>query len=627
MTPAAERHEFKAEVDAVLRLVTNSLYTHREIFLRELLSNASDALDKARFQCLVQSDLRDTDVAPEILVVADNTTGRLVIEDNGLGMTREEAARNLGTIAHSGTLEYLQRMQAEGRKPESGLIGRFGVGFYSAFMVADEVVVDSLSALPGHEAVCWRSKGDGTFELAPGNRTRRGTRIELLLRQDAREFLERFRLQAIVRRYSNYVVHPILLEVVEADGKTGAREQVNAASAFWTRNPADLSDADYQEFYAHAMGGFVMPGDEPLARLHFSMDAPIQFHAILFVPRHAPADLFLDDRKSLQLYAKRVLVMDDCDKLLPPYLRFFRGVVDSEDLPLNVSREMLQEHTSLSAIRRQLTRKALKLLADEARARPERYEKIWGEFGAVIKEGLHSDSGHREELLGLARWRTIAHGAELVSLEQYVREMPAAQAHLYFAAGPDERALRGSPHVEAIRARGWDVLVMTDPVDEWVLQTLREYAGKPFRNVAQGELEPPADPEAPPEPSAIDPLLTRAREVLGERVRDVRASRRLTQSASCLVDPEGGLSRNMERILRSTHHHVGKGTRILELNPAHPFVQTADRVARARPDDPRVPEWIELLHDLAGLAEGHVPDPAGTVRRIQAVLDAVATRE
>ena len=621
---AAETHEFKSDVAAVLRLVTNSLYTNSEIFLRELISNASDALDKARFEALVNQDLLGKDLEPQILITADKKNGVLIIEDTGIGMTRDEAAHNLGTIAHSGTLEYLKRMESEGQKADSSLIGQFGVGFYSAFMVADEVHVETLSARPGNEPVRWSSRGDGSFEISTGSRQKRGSRLELVLKEEAKEFLERFRIQGIVRRYSNYVMHPIQLIEIDEEGKLSDPEQINAASAFWARSAKDLSEDDYQEFYTHVMGGFVMPGDTPLSRLHFSTDAPIQFDALLFVPRHAPADMFLEERKALQLYAKRVLVMENCDRLLPQYLRFFRGVVDSADLPLNVSREMLQEHKSLSAIRRQLTRKALKLLAEEAEENAESYGKLWAEFGSVLKEGLHSDSSHRKELVALARWKSIEHGEDWVSLAEYAKAMPEDQEHIYFIAGPNEAALRASPHVEALRSKGHDVLVMTDAVDEWVVQTLHDYEGKTFKSVTQGDLDAEAGEDAEAEPSPIDPLLTKAREILGDKVKDVRASKRLQDSASCLVDPAGGLSRNMERILRLAQQDVAAQVQILELNPEHGFVQKANELATSSPDDAHLPTWIALLHDLAALAEGHVPDPMGAVKRIQSVLDELA---
>lgn len=646
---SSETHEFKAEVAALLNLVTNSLYTNSEIFLRELISNAADALDKARYQSLIDPEFGGKDLEPQILITIDKQAGTLTIEDTGIGMTRDEAAQHLGTIAHSGTLEYLQEVQkarAAGQVSEAGelnLIGQFGVGFYSAFMVAQEVVVNSLSGKPGAEAVIWRSSGDGRFVVEPGSRAQRGTSIELHMKPDAKEFLDRWRIEGLIKRYSNYILHPIRLRVIDDQGvdKDPEPRQINAASAIWQRNPSELEDKDYQEFYKHVMGGFVLPGDEPFARLHFSADAPIQFHALLFVPGRAPADLFQEDRKALQLFARRVLVMDSCDTLLPQYLRFVRGVVDSEDLPLNVSREMLQEHKSLAAIRRQLTRKVLKLLADLASEDPDKYSKLWNEFGAVIKEGLHTDGGQRDELTELLRYRSVGKDDALISLAAYVEAMPADQTAIWYIAGPDEAALRQSPHLEAVRAKGQDVLLMTDAVDEWVLQSLSEYKGKPFRSVTQGELEEPAakddedeaeddekKDEDKREPSPIDPLLNIAKVVLGTRVREVRASKRLTESPSCLVDAAGGLSRNMERILRMAQPgtKLGASPRILELNPEHPFVLAANRLAETNKDDPRLPEWVEILHDLAALAEGSVPDPAGAAKRFQKVLNQVASQ-
>ncbi|MCA9681228.1 MAG: molecular chaperone HtpG [Myxococcales bacterium] len=650
---SAETHEFKAEVAALLKLVTNSLYTNSEIFLRELISNAADAIDKARYQSLIDADFGGKELEPQILITVNKQDGRLIIEDTGIGMTREEAERNLGTIAHSGTLQYLgevQKARASGELNEAGeinLIGQFGVGFYSAFMVADEVVVTTLSGKAGSEAVVWRSKGEGAFSVEPGSRSSRGTTIELHLKGEAKEFLDRWRLQGLVKRYSNYVMHPIKLRVIDEQGedKDPDPKQINAASAIWAKSASDLQDDDYQEFYKHVMGGFVMPGDEPVARLHYSADAPIQFHALLFVPGRAPADLFQEDRKSLQLYARRVLVMENCDSLLPQYLRFVRGVVDSEDLPLNVSRETLQENKSLAAIRRQLTRKVLKQLADLAGEDAEKYTKLWNEFGPVIKEGLHTDGGQRAELTELLRWRSIAKNDELLSLEAYVAAMPEGQKSIWYIAGPDETALRNSPHIEAVRARGEDVLLMSDAVDEWVLQSLSEYGGKPFRSVTQGELEDEGNDDADAgeneddeseekddaeknkrEPSPIDPLINLAKVVLGDRVRDVRASKRLTESPSCLVDAAGGLSRNMERILRMAQPgtKLGASPRILELNPDHPFVKAASALSEKNKDDLRLPEWIEILHDLAALAEGAVPDPAGAAKRLQKVLNQVA---
>ena len=626
MNEKAEKHEFKAEVSALLRLVTNSLYTNREIFLRELLSNASDALDKARFQGLVDNSLRDRDAKPAIQLHADEQSGVLVIEDNGIGMTRDEVALNLGTIAHSGTLNFLERAKAQqesGQKPDLNLIGQFGVGFYSAFMVADRIDVYSLSALPDHAAVHWSSTGDGTFTIGDSQREVRGTRIELHLKPEAREFLERYRLETVIRKYSNYVMHPIRVQVTDKEGKEDEEKQVNEATAFWTRPAKELTDADYKEFYKHVMGGFVMPGDEPLGHLHINADAPIQFVAVLYIPGKPPADLFQEDRKSLQLFARRVLIIENCDKLLPAYLRFIRGVVDSEDLPLNVSREMLQEHNTLNAIRRQLTRKVLKQLADIASERPDDYTKVWDNFGSVIKEGLHTDGGHQEEIMGLLRFRSSNSDGKLISLADYVAGMPEGQDAIYYITGESQEAVARSPHLEACLARGYQVLFLTDPIDEWVVQDLPNYKEKPLRSVTQGDLDIPEKPEDKQDDSKSDigPALAIGRALLGDKVKDVRASKRLRESASCLVDDEGGLSRNMERILKAARQNVPTRQRILELNPEHPFVQAVSKLAKDSPADDRVGTWLELLYDQAALAEGVVADPAGMVKRIQSVLN------
>ncbi|MCB9568574.1 MAG: molecular chaperone HtpG [Myxococcales bacterium] len=628
-TGTPHKHEFKAEVSALLKLVTNSLYTNQEIFLRELISNASDALDKARFEALTNRELLGRDLAPEITLTADPDRKLLIIEDNGIGMSQEEATRNLGTIAHSGTLEFLRRLkeqQQSGERPDVNLIGQFGVGFYSAFMVADRIDVYSRSAHAGHAAVHWSSTGDGTFTTAPADREVRGTRIELHLKDEATEFAERLRIENIVRRYSNYVMHPIKLQVL-GDGKpTGDAQQVNEASAFWTRSPKDLSDDDYKAFYKHVMGGYVMPGDEPIAHLHFSADAPIQFSTVLYIPGRPPADLFMEDRKSLTLFARRVMIMESCDKLLPLYLRFIRGVVDSEDLPLNVSREMIQEHKVLTGIRRSLTRKVLKLLAELASDKPEEYAKVWRNFGAVLKEGIHTDSDHHDDLVELLRYRTSSSGDDSISLAQYVEAMPEGQDAIYYITGNDPAALARSPHLEACRARGFQVLLMTDAVDEWVVQDLREYKEKALISVSQGDFELPEEDEKKNEEAAkeIESTLNRANEVLREQVKEVRASKRLTESPSCLVDDEGDLSRNMERILRMANQAVPTRKRILEINPTHPFVRTLNTIASEAPDDPRISTWIELLHDQAALAEGQVADPAGMVKRLQSLLSEVA---
>ncbi len=640
-TPAPEKHEFKAEVAAVLKLVTHSLYTNREIFLRELISNASDAIDKARYTALVDTSLEGQELEPSVRLRADAERGVLIIEDNGIGMTPEEARSNLGTIAHSGTLAFLDqaaKAQADGKSPDVHLIGQFGVGFYSAFMVADRVDVYTRSALPGSEAVHWSSTGDGSFTVAPTQKEQRGTRIEVHLKEDAKEYLERYRLEHIVKRYSNFVMYPVQF-AVEKDGEDAPQwTQLNEIGAFWTQNAAELSDEDYKEFYKHTMGGFVLPGDAPLGRLHLSMDAPIQFHAVLFIPGRRPADLFNEESKHLQLFARRVMVMESCDKLLPAYLRFMRGVVDSEDLPLNVSRELLQENKNLSAIRRQLTRKTLRLLADTAQDDRERYEKVFENFGVFLKEGLHLDSGHKDELTELLRFGSTGHEAKWVSLREYVDTMPEGQKAIYYITGRSQEELRESPHLEALKERGYAVIMMTDAVDEWVVQDLEEYDGKRLISVTAGELNLDSagdenekdDDDASKDDDGLTaelrPLLDRASELLAGRVSAVKVSRRLTSSASCLVDDVGGMGRNMERILQAAGRQVSSRPRVLELNGGHKFVKAACALVQSGEDAARADAYIELLHDQAHISEGEVPDPKGTVARIQSMLDALVQK-
>ncbi|MBV1860837.1 MAG: molecular chaperone HtpG [Nannocystaceae bacterium] len=643
-TSAPEKHEFKAEVAAVLKLVTHSLYTNREIFLRELISNASDAIDKARYTALVDTSLEGQELEPSVRLSIDAERGVLIIEDNGIGMTQEEARANLGTIAHSGTLAFLEqaaKAKVDGKSPDVQLIGQFGVGFYSAFMVSDRVDVYTRSALPGSEAVHWSSTGDGSFTIAPGDKAGRGTRVEIHLKEDAKEYLERYRLENIVKRYSNFVMYPVQFAVDKEGEDTPEWTQLNEIGAFWTQSASELNDEDYKEFYKHVMGGFVLPGDEPLGRMHLSMDAPIQFHAVLFIPGRRPADLFNEESKHVQLFARRVMVMENCDKLLPSYLRFMRGVVDSEDLPLNVSREMLQENKNLSAIRRQLTRKALRLLSDTAKEDKERYEKVFENFGVFLKEGLHLDSGHKDELTELLRFGSTGHEATWISLREYVDTMPEGQQAIYYVAGRSQEELRGSPHLEALRDRGYAVIMMTDAVDEWVVQDLAEYDGKKLISITAGDLDldgsgkdedkdkdESKDDESKDDGLAAElaPLLERATELLEDRVSAVKVSRRLTSSASCLVDDVGGMGRNMERILQAAGRPVSSRLRVLELNGGHAFVKAACALVQSGDDAARADAYIELLHDQAHLSEGEVPDPKGTVARIQSMLDALVAK-
>jgi molecular chaperone HtpG len=612
--PGAVELPFQAEVQQVLALVINSLYTHKEVFLRELVSNASDALDKARFLSLTRKDVGEQVGEARIAIRVDDDKRTLTVEDNGVGMTREEAIQNLGTIARSGSLDFVKAYADAARSKEAGLkiIGQFGVGFYAAFMVASRVDVHTRSMLPGEEPVIWRSAGSGGFTVLPGERENPGTEIVLHLKEDEREYLRTARVREIIKKYSDFVQFPIYL-----DG-----ELVNRSSAIWTLPKAQVTDEQHTEFFRRITGSDTQT---PLLRVHTSVDAPVQFHALLYVPEKAPPDLFSKERRGLRLYAKRVLIMEDCDKLLPPYLRFLRGVVDSEDIPLNVSREMLQEDRNLLQIQQQLTKGVLRALGDLATSEPERYASFWAEFGRLLKEGVALDWKHKDELAGLCRFEArSSEPGKLISLQQYVAAMPADQKEIYYITGPNRRAVEEGPHLEALKKRGYDVLFFIDPVDEWLAQALVEFDKRKLKSAVHGDVDlgDEADEKAKVDVAGVVPLVKAA---LGAKVKDVRFSRRLTDSASCLVAEEGDPSANMQRIMKMLDAQAEESTRILELNPSHPIIRNLSALGTSDPKSERIQQWSELLFDQALLAEGIVKDPTDLVKRIQALFTEVTT--
>jgi molecular chaperone HtpG len=605
---------FQAEVQQVLSLVINSLYTHKEVFLRELISNASDALDKARFLQLTRKDVTEQVGEGRISITLDDdhNAHTLTIDDNGIGMTRDEVVENLGTIARSGSLEFLKSHAEAAKNREGGLqlIGQFGVGFYAAFMVAKRVDVHTRSMLPGAEAVTWRSDGTGTFTLAPGEREHPGTQIVLHLKDDAAEYGRPYRIKDIVRKYSDFVHFPIYVK----------DEQVNRSRALWTMPRAQVTEEQHAELFRHVTGAG--EDDKPMLTIHWAVDAPVQFHALLYVPEKAPHDLFQKDRKGLRLYAKRVLIMEDCDKLTPSYLRFLRGVVDSEDLSLNVSREMLQENRALNQIEAQIVKQALKALKELSESDPDKYLAFYREYGRVLKEGVAIDWKNLDAIADLCRFESMKNEAgKLIALKEYVAGMPEGQADIYYVTGPSRRAVEKSPHLEAFRRRGYDVLFLIDPVDEWVVKSLVNFDKKSLKSVAHGDIDlgdAPADAGAEAEVAAAVEAVKKA---LGDRVKDVRASKRLTDSASVLVAEEGDPGANFERIMRMVDQSAaGETKRILELNPTHPIVKNLAILAQREPASGKLVEWSELLLDQALLSEGVVQDPALLVRRIQDLL-------
>jgi molecular chaperone HtpG len=601
---SGKKHGFKAEVQQLLNLMIHSVYSDREVFLRELVSNAADALDKVRFLGLTRGDLRPAgEGEPAIRVTAAD--GTVSIEDDGIGMTEKEALENLGTIAHSGTKAFLEEAKAKGSGAPS-LIGQFGLGFYSAFMVAEEVVVETLSALPDAKPVRWTSHGEGKFEIGEGSRTTRGTRIELKLREDAKEFAEGWRLEGIVKKHSNFLPWPIQVNGTQA----------NAARALWLDPPSQVSDEAANQFYKEIS----MDWQEPALRVHLSVDSPIQYHALLFVPAGRPYDLFHPDApRGPRLYARRVLIEEHARELLPDWLRFVRGVVDSEDIPLNVSREMVQKTPVVRKIREALVKRVLKDLAKLAETDAAKYDAVWKEFGVLLKEGYYHDkSAHGELLLPLLRFKRLLGGDdEVIGLSAYKAAMGEGQDAIWYLTAESRAAALASPHVEVFRKRGWDVLILTDAVDEWLIQALDAFDGTPLKSVARGDLK--LEDAAEGEKTDVSGLAPWLKDVLGDSVAAVRESSRLTDSACVLVDEDQGMSANMERILRQVNQDVAGAKRVLELNPRHPLIKNLEQL-RTQGKTAQAEPIARLLLDDALLLEGTVKEPAAMGRRLQDLL-------
>lgn len=623
-----ETHSFQAEINQLLNLVINSLYSHKEIFLRELVSNASDALDKLRFRSVTEPALLEGEPSLEIRVLPDAGQGTVTIEDTGVGMTHDELVKNLGTIAHSGSREFLELLSQRGQK-DVQLIGQFGVGFYSSYLVADRVEVVSRAA-GQDKAWRWASDAKGTFTVEPAERPTRGTSVILHLKEDQKDFLDEWRLRSLISRYSDYVSHPIKLQVKRTTGegeekKTEASlEVVNKASALWQRPKSEITDEQYQEFYKHLSHDY----DAPLAWTHFRTEGNQVFTGLLFIPKHPPFDLNAPSRRGVRLFVKRVLIMEDCEELLPQWLRFVRGVVDSDDLPLNVSREMLQDSAVVQAIRKHLVKKTLDLLEKLAKDKPEDYRTFWQGFGTVLKEGLALEHEQKEKLGNLVRYESSREEG-LVSLADYVGRMKEGQEAIYYAFGETKKVVVDSPHLEVLKKRGYEVLYMTDPVDEWASRELSEFQGKKLVSVMHADLKLAESEEEKKEreqkAEGLKGLVERMKEVLKEQVREVRVSERLTDSPVCLVMPEGGSHAYVERLLRERGRGLPRVKRILEVNARHPVVEHLRRLNEKDAQSAQVQEWIELLHDQALLTEGStIEDPNRFARRMTALLTQVA---
>ncbi|TVR96176.1 MAG: molecular chaperone HtpG [Rhodospirillales bacterium] len=621
----AETFTFQTEVNRLLDIVAHSLYSHKEIFLRELISNASDACDRLRYLAITEPGLIADDPEFRIRLTVDKAAGTLSVADNGIGMNHSDLIESLGTIARSGSQVFLSQLSGDARK-DMTLIGQFGVGFYAAFMVADRVEVVTRRA-GETDAWQWVSDGKGAFTIEPATRPGRGTTVILHLKQDEKEFLEESRLRQIVRRYSDHIGIPIVWEGGEKPAT------LNAASSLWTRPKKDITEEQYKEFYHHVGHTF----DDPWLTLHYAAEGVLSYTALLFIPSSPPLDMFHPDRKShVKLYVRRVFITDDCEGLIPAYLRFLRGVVDSEDLPLNISREMFQRDPRLARIRAGLVKRVLDELGKKAENEAEAYTAFWNNFGAVLKEGIYEDFENRDRLIGLSRFRTTA-GDGLVSLDTYVDRMKEGQGAIYTINGEEAEALSRSPQLEGFKAKGVEVLLLTDPVDEFWIPAVGRYRDKPFKSVAAagidldaiagGETEDKGETEAADADSPELAALTKALgEALAGQVKEVRLSRRLTESAVCLVAGEGDMDIYLERLLRQ-HHKLEPGMatlRVLEVNPGHPLIRRLAGLAAAEADAGRgvLADAAHLLLDQARIVEGEpVSDPTGFARRLASVLE------
>jgi molecular chaperone HtpG len=618
---------FQTEVSQLLKLMINSLYSNKEIFLRELISNGSDAGDKLRFEALTDPGLFESDTELSIRISVDRDARTITISDNGIGMSRQEVIDNIGTIAKSGTREFLDRLTGD-NAADANLIGQFGVGFYASFIVADKVTLTTRRAGLGAEhAVRWESAGEGDYTVETVTKEDRGTEVTLHLREGEDELLEGVRLRTIVRRYSDHITLPILMKKEEWDAEKSEHvvkeedEQVNEASALWARPKSEIEDEQYQEFYKHVAHDF----EPPLAWVHAKVEGRHEYTQLLYIPGRAPFDLWdREHRHGLKLYVKRVFIMDDAEQLLPAYLRFVRGVVDSSDLPLNVSREILQESKDVEVIRKGCVNRVLGLIEGLAEDKPEDFSRFWKEFGRVLKEGVGEDFSNKERISKLLRFASTHsdNDEQTVSLADYVGRMKEGQDKIYYVTADTHAAASSSPHLEIFRTKGVEVLLLSDRVDEWVASNLNEFDGKQLASVAKGDLDlgKLGDEEKKAqekEAGTHKDLVERVKKTLGDNVQDVRVTFRLTDSPACLVADENAMSMNLERMLKAAGQSVPSSKPILEINPGHPIVQKLN----AESDEDRFGDWSRILFDQAMLADGgNLEDPSGFVKRLNGLM-------
>ncbi len=634
--------QFQTEVQQLLDLVIHSLYSNKDIFLRELISNASDAIDKIRFEAHSNETLLEGNSDWKIKLVPNKDAGTLTIIDNGIGMTQAEVEENIGTIARSGTKAFMQALKDKASTDNPELIGQFGVGFYASFMVADRVTMETRRGGTAAEAGCrWESTGDGSYTVEECSRPQRGTEITLHLKEEFKNYLDEWKIRSIVKKYSDYIQYPVCMDITRSevpkgvDGKEieGAGEiekteeqTLNSMKAIWARPKSEVTEEEYNEFYKHISHDY----DNPFRTIHFSAEGTSEFKALIYLPAKKPFDMFMVDRKKgLQLYVKRVFITDKCEELIPDYLRFVKGVVDSSDLPLNVSREILQEDVQIKRIQKGLVSKVLSTLAEVKEKGYDEYVSFWKEFGPVIKEGMHFDFANKEKLQDLLLFESTATEAgAFVSLKEYVARMPEGQKEIYFITGISREALEQSPHLEAFRAKGYEVLFMTDPVDEWVVQSLNEYDEKPLKAADRGDISLDSEEEKQEKEKKREEakkeyadLISRISDHLKEKVKEVRFSNRLTDSACCLVADDYGLNANMERIMKAMNQDVPESKRVLELNPEHAILKAMAGIYGQDKDAPVLDDYADLLYDQALLTEGsHIKDPLRFTRLVSELM-------
>jgi molecular chaperone HtpG len=637
MSATAEKKEtlgFQTEAKQLLHLMIHSLYSNKEVFLRELISNASDAADKLRFEALANSALYENDPELKIWVETDSKANTVTIRDNGIGMTRDEVVAHLGTIAKSGTAEFLKNLSGD-QKKDSQLIGQFGVGFYSAFIVAKKVeVLTRRAGAPASEGVRWESEGEASFSVETVAKADRGTTVVLHLRDDEKDFSDDWRVRSIIKKYSDHISLPVMMlkpqfntnekgeEIKEEDRPAPEFEAINTATALWTRSRSDISDEEYTEFYKHVSHDF----QEPLTWSHNKVEGKQEYTSLLYIPKHAPFDMWNRDKpRGLKLYVQRTFIMDEAEQFLPLYLRFVKGIVDSGDLPLNVSREILQQNSQVEAMRSALTKRVLDMLDKLAKGEPEKYETFWAEFGQVIKEGVAEDFTNKEKIAKLLRFSTTHTNSEKQdqSLDDYVSRMKNGQEKIYYIAAENFNTAANSPHLEVFRKKGIEVILLCDRIDEWLAGHLSEFDGKPLQDVGKGQLdlgklEDESEKKAKEElAKEHESLLERAKKVLEGKVEEVRVTNRLTDSPACLVVGEYDMGAQMRRILEAAGQKVPDNKPTLELNPEHPLVIRLE----SEPDEDRFADLIEILLDQAQLAEGgQLKDPAAYVRKLNKLL-------